>query len=458
MRLRTRLLGAALGAVLCGAAPLQAQEKAPGVGSGLTFSGAPTMQEILAQQKACEARKPPRKGAGTIGELTFRRLERIMVAVVKGEYVDSEKKLLELSENVSGDYEKAVVMQTLAYVYAMQNKHGQSIKAYEEALATGALPQQQHEQMMLNVAQLYLSINQDEKGVQALNKYIQESCNPTPDAHIMLGSIYADRKQWRDSLKHTDLALIKAKAPKESWLQLKLALHFELKEFPACSEVLVALIAMAPMKESYFKQLHGILNEIKRDNDALAVLALAERRGFVDEEPEFRLLSDMYMLMEIPVKAAQVLERGLAAKKVEPNEKNLERLANAWFQAREYGKSEAAMARAAQASGKGELWKQLASIQMEKEDWQSALESLKKAKQKGGNKNPGEVDFLTGVSATRLKQWKTAETALRAAMEHEKYVKQASEWLNHMREEYAYNNPDNGNGAEPAGDGKTQTN
>jgi tetratricopeptide (TPR) repeat protein len=426
----------------------------PNLGSGLTFTGAPTIQELQAQTKACEARKPQRKGAGTIGELTYRRLERIMVAVGKNEYAESETKLAELAQSTSGDYEKAIVLQTLAYVYAMQNKFAQAIKAYESALATESLPQLAHEQMLMNVASLYMQVDQDQKGIETLQKYMQESCNPSADAHIMLASVYADKKQWRESLKQADLAIIKAKAPKESWLQLKLALHSELRETARCAEVLIHLIAMAPIKETYFKQLHGILVEIKKDNEALAVLGLADRRGFLDEEPEFRTLSDMYMFMEIPLKAAQTLERGLQAKKVEPNEKNLEKLANAWFAAREYDKAEAAMARAAQASSKGELWKQLASIQIEQEDWKGAIESLKKAQQKGGHKNPGEVDFLLGVAATQAQQWKTAEAAFTSAMQHEKFVKQATEWMNHMREERAYHDADNGNSPAPAADAK----
>jgi tetratricopeptide (TPR) repeat protein len=192
------------------------------------------------------------------------------------------------------------------------------------------------------------------------------------------------------------------------------------------------------MKETYFKQLHGVLTEIKRDEQALAVLALTERRGFLDEEKEYVNLSNMYMYMDIPLKAAQILDRGLTAKQVQPTEKNLEKLANAWFAAREHEKAEEAMARAAQASDKGDLWKQVASIQMEREKWKEALASLQKAQQKGGSKNPGEVQFLMGVTATQLRQWKTAETALRAAMQHEKWVKPATEWLSHLHEEQAY--------------------
>lgn len=429
----------------------QEQEPEPNLGSGLTFTGAPTMQEILAQAKACDARKPARR-AGTISEVTYRRMERILVAVGKNEYAESEQKLAELATNAREEYEKAVIQQTLAYVYALQNKYAKAITSYEAALATNALPHAAHEQMMFNIAQMYMSENKLDKGEQMLKRYMDVSCNPVPEAHISLAMLLAERKSFRESLKQADLSLIKSRAPKESWLQLKLALHFELKEMPRCAEVLVHLIALSPMKETYFKQLHGVLTEIKKDSEALAVLALTERRGFLDEEKEYVNLANMYMFMDIPLKSAQILERGLAAKQVEPTEKNLEKLANAWFAAREHEKAEAAMSRAAQASDKGDLWKQVGSIQMEREKWKDALVSLQKAQQKGGSKNPGEVQFLIGVTATQLKQWQTAETALRAAMQHEKFVKPATEWLGHLQEERAYHEATtaNGDGKSPA--------
>ena len=127
------------------------------------------------------------------------------------------------------------------------------------------------------------------------------------------------------------------------------------------AEVLVHLVGLAPMKQEYWKQLSSMLLEIKKDPEALATLVLADRRGLIDEEHEFRNLSSMYMFLQIPLKAAQVLERGFAAKKVEPTERNFETLANAWLTAREWEKAEAAMASAAQVSDKGELYKRLGS-------------------------------------------------------------------------------------------------
>lgn len=448
--LRAELL--LLAALLAPAAGLRAAPETPSV--AYTFSDAPSLADIQAQQRACEARKPPRKAKGTISESTYRRMERIIEAIGKGEYAESEKKLLELNTNARGDYEKAIILQTLGFVYASQNKEAQAIKAFEQALATNSLPQQVHEGMMLNIAQLYISDDKWDKGMEALNAYLAESCNPQPDAHILLASVYAEKKRFRDSLTQVNLALAKARVAKEPWLQLKLALHYELKELPKCAEVLVVLVSLVPTKEDYWKQLSGILFEIKKDPESLAVLALAERRGYINEESEYRNLSNLYMFMQIPLKSAQLLERGLAEKAVQPTEKNLELLANAWLLAREYEKAESAMKRAAEASDKGELYKRLGQIQIENEDWKGALASLTKAQQKGGVKDPGELAFLIGVAAVQLKQWQTAEQALRTAMGFEKTAKIAAEWLSHLQSEYAFYNPPEAAPEEP----QTQTN
>ena len=426
-------------ALALAAAPARAADDTADLGGGMTFSDAPTPQEILAQQRACEAKKSPRKANGTISEGLYKRLERVVETLSKNQYAEAEKALLDLMGSTHNDYEKALVLQTLGFTYASESKkEDQAIKAFEQAIATNALPQQAHEQMMFNVAQLKVAAGKWDDGIAALNAYLTETCNPVPDAHIVLASVYAEKKRWRDMLKQVDLAIVKAKAPKEQWLQLKLAGHYELKELPRCAEVLVALVSMAPNKEEYWKQLSGILLEIKKDPESLAVLALAERRGYVDEEREFKNLSNMYMYMQIPYKAAVVMQKGLEAKVVEPTEKNLESLGNAWLGAREYDKAESAMQKAAQASAKGDLYMRLGQIQMESEKWKDALESMQKARAKGGLKEPGEAALDAGICAIQLRQWKTAESELRVAMGREKTQKAASEWMNNLQQELAY--------------------
>ncbi|HUS23710.1 MAG TPA: hypothetical protein VM369_02075 [Candidatus Binatia bacterium] len=425
-----RLAGPIVVAVLLASGAARAQDP----------DAAPTSEQIYAQQKACEARKPPRKAKGAISESLYRRMERVIDAISKNEYADSEKKLKEMTEDAHSDYEKAIVLQTLGFVYASENKNTQAIQTFKSALATNALPQVPHEQMMFNIAQLLISDNKHDAGIVQLREYLTESCNPVPDSHILLASVYAEKKSWHDALKQVNLAIAKAKTPKESWVQLRLALHYELKQMAACGQDLLLLVALAPNKEDYWKQLSSILFDIKKDPEALSTLALADRKGYINEEREFRNLASLYLYLSVPYKAGQVMQRGIDSKAVTPDEKNLQMMADSWLLAREYDKAEAALKRAAAVAENGELYKRLGTLYVQKEEWKKAIEALQKAQQKGGVKDPGDLVFLIGVCAVNLKQWQLAEASLQKAMTFEKTTKMAAEWMNHMRQEIQYQN------------------
>jgi hypothetical protein len=456
MRAAAALAAALL--VAAAARPALAQDAEPPIGSGLSLSGVPTLQELQAQQRACEARKPPRKARGAISEALYRRMERVLDQIGKNQYAEAEQKLNEMLGQANSDYEKAIVGQTLGFIYATTKREPQAIKAFEAALATEALPQQIHESMMLNIAQLYIMDNKYDQGMKQLNVYLAESCNPNPDAHVLLASAHTEKKQWREALRQVDLALVKSASPKEAWVQLKLALHYELKEYTKCAEALVVLVSMNPIKEEYWKQLSSMLFEIRKDPEALAVLSLADRRGTIDEESEFRNLANMYMYLQIPLKAGEVLQRGFDAKKVEPTEKNLEMLANAWLAARETTKAEAVLKKAAGVSSKGELYKQLGHIYAERMEWKAALEAFENARRKGNLKEPGDLQLLIAQAAIELKQWKRAEEALRAAMQNDKTAKMAAEWMAHLQREIEYAGRGQAAATPDAGAAETQTN
>lgn len=379
--------------------------------------------------------KKERKATGTLSESTYRQLERIHDLIAKNRNAEALEKLNGLLERAGNDYEKAVVYQTTAFVYVSQNNFKGALKAFETALQLDALPQQPYEQMLFNVAQLYFQDGQSDKAASKLEQYFAEATlSPPADAHILLASVYADRKRFRDALPQVDQALAKVKEPKESWLQLKLALHFELKQYPQCAEVLVRLIQLAPQKEDYWKQLSSVFFEVKQDKESLAVLALAERQGYIDTEGEFRNFANVYLLMGIPYKAAEVLQRGLDAKALKADEKTLTLLGDAWAMAREYGRAEPALKQAAALADRGEIYFRLAQIYLEDEKWKPALEMLDKAQAKGGLKKPGEAAFLTGVAAFNAGDTQRAIAALQRAMNYDESRNNATQWIGHIRQ------------------------
>lgn len=384
----------------------------------------------FAQKKDCDEKG----GNSSMSEGTYRALERIHEMIAEDNYKEAEERLTRMLDRGS-DYEKAVTNQTLGFVYIQQSDYKRGLAAFEKALALGSLPQLQAEQLKYNAGQLYIADGNYPKGIKTLEEYMAQACGEIPpEAHIQLAAGYAEQKQFRKALVQVDKALAKSKEPKEQWLQLKLALHYELKEFPNCAEVLVSLIALVPDKPEYWKQLNGIFFEIKKDPEALAVLALANRKGHLVKESEYRNLASIYMLLDVPYEAAETMEAGISAGKVEATQKNLEFIGDAWLTAREMNKSAAALKRAAQAENSGDVWKRLAQVLTELEDWSGAIEAADEAI-RAKTEDPGTAHMIKGVASFNANRPKAAIAAFRDASRFSGTRSQAQQWIAYVESE-----------------------
>ena len=332
-----------------------------------------------------------------------------------------------------GDYEKAVVSYNLGFAYSARNDNQAAAKAFSQALALNALPQAQHEQLEYNHGQLYIVAGQPDEGIRTLTEYMAHACNAVPaEAHLFLANALAERKRYKEALPQLDLALAAAPAPKESWVQLKLAMNFELKDYKACAQTLVQLIGLAPAKPDYWKQLSTMFYELKQDTEAVAVLALAERQGFVEKPNERKNLYNIYMMLDLPYKAGNLLQEAIDKGKMPPDEKNLEAVANAWINARESAKAEVVLKKLAGASERGEYFFKLGAMYGDDERWKESREMLAKAIQKGGLKKTGEAWMRLAVAHYNLKDTPDAQAALQKALNYDESRRQAGEWLRHL--------------------------
>lgn len=377
----------------------------------------------------------PRKASGLISEPFFRGIENATELIGKKKYDEAIDKLSKIAE-AGNDYEKAVAFYNLGFAYSSKNDLTGAGKAFQNALNLNALPQQQHEQLQFNLGQIYVANSQFDEGIRALEQYMTDACAPIPaEAHIFLANALSEKKRFREALPQIDLALSKSKQVKENWLQLKLALNYELKDFPACAQTLVQLIGLVPDKADYWKQLSSMFFEMKKDTESLAVLALAERQGFIEKPAEVRNLFNIYMLLELPFKAGTLMQESMDKGKVPVDEKNLDSLAGAWINARESVRAETVLKKLAGISEKGEYYYRLGGIYGDDERWKESREMMQKALAKGGVSRPGEAWMRIAVASYNLKEGKEATAALQKAAGFDETRKQAAEWLRHLQEE-----------------------
>lgn len=382
-----------------------------------------------------------------MSESTYRALERIHSMIAEDEYKEAEQRLLKMRDRGS-NYEKAVVNQTLGFVYIQQNDYRRGLEAFEQALKLNALPPKQQEQLMYNVGQLYVAAERYQEGIRALERYLAEACDPPPpEAHIQLAAAYAETKQYRKALQQVDLAISKAKEPKETWYQLKLALHYELKEYAKCADVLLILVSLVPDKPEYWKQLQGIYFELKQDADALAALSIAHRNNMLDKESEYRNLASIFMLLDVPLKAAEAMGDGLKKGIVEENQRNLEFLSDAYLAARELELAIKAQRRAAEISGDGKVWMRLAQMLAQEERWADAVEAVDRALAAGVD-DPGPAYMVKGQASYYMGRPKTAIEAFNQARRYDKTRKQAAMWIDFVRSEMVAAAAADGEGAQ----------
>ncbi|MGJ8667892.1 MAG: tetratricopeptide repeat protein [Oceanococcus sp.] len=376
--------------------------------------------------------------AQTLSELTYKRLAKIHELIGEEEYNEALQRLQKLESSVKrNEYEYAMVLQTYGFIWAQRGDYGKAASYFQKAIDLGSLPDHQVEQMKYSLGQFHVAVEEYREGIQVLNEYLKTAKTAVPpEARILLATAYAQTNQYRKALPPLTQAIRESKDPKESWLQLKLAMHYELKDYKSSANTLLQLVARFPVKKDYWKQLSGMFLELKKNPDALAVLALAERQGLLDANRELLNLTNLFLYLDIPYKAGKTLDEGLRKGIVEGKDDNYELLANAWLGAKEVDKAITALEQASKLTDDGEVVLRLAYLYVEREAWGKVIPTLEKAR-KLGVKEPGNTALLQGIAATEMGDHEAAIKAFSVAMKYDDTRKQAAAWLQHAQAEQA---------------------
>lgn len=396
---------------------------------------------LQAMAQASECGKERNKTGGALDEPTYKKLNDIYEDVGNELYDIAYDKLKVMINRAKGKYLKATLYQMMAQVEWARSNFESALYNFEQAVEIDALPDNIHFALMYQISQLYYM---QERYDEALDKLALWMCKVPPEkikpaAYVLKASIYAQKEDWKNVIPAIETAISMAEEPKESWYLLKLASHFELEQFPTAAQTLEIMIQNWPDKKDYWIQLSQIHYKLKKDDEALSVIALAYRRNMLDKQTDIMYLSNLYSNQDVPFKAAAVLQKGIEDGIVEASEKHWTMVADAWYAADEAEKALAAYEQAGKASTKGDIDLRRAYILVDMERWDEAVEALEAAIEKGGIKERklGEAYLLLGMSEFSLDNFSEASTAWGRASKYPKQKKAAQQWMNHMREERA---------------------
>lgn len=369
----------------------------------------------------------------TVSPWLYKKLQKTERLIASKSYGHAGKMLRMLLNKVDqGSYEQALVLRSLSSVYALQNQYGKAAEAMARCVALNVLPEQQQQQALLNLGQLYMATENYRKAVRILEPWLAENPAPNAELYVLLANAYAQLKQYRKALPYIQKAIRSSRKPVESWYQLNLALYYELNDYRSAARILQRMIQHFPDKKEYWEQLAAVYQQLKQYKKAVAIKDLAYRKGLLTREKEILDLANLFLYVDAPYKAGKLLTDEIQKGRVAGNSKNWELLANAWTQAREYKQAAAALETAARLNAKGRLYLQLGQVYVAQEQWRKAIMALNKAIEKGGLKHPGTAYILLGMSHYELQQLKSARQAFNKAAKYKKTRAAARQWLNYM--------------------------
>jgi len=335
-------------------------------------------------------------------------------------------------------YELAQLWNYYAYTYFTLERYKDAINAYENVLRQPDLPEALETGTLYTIAQLYFTTEEYQKAVDTIKRWFKVAKDPGENAYLLLGQGYYQLGKYKLALEpiKTAMQMVKARGevPKENLYLLLRVLYYELGDYKSMAGVIRELIAHYP-KTEYWLTLAGTYSELKRLDKQMSIMEMLYERGELTKGNQVLNLANLYLLHEVPYKAAKVLDKGIDGGIIEPQVKNLRLLSQAWQQAREDINAIEPLRRAAERSDDGELYVRLGQSYINLDRYQDAADALQAGLKRGGVKRADTANIMLGLALFELQKFEAAKRAFRSAQADKRSAKTASQWLSYVESE-----------------------
>lgn len=331
-------------------------------------------------------------------------------------------------------YEEAVVYQFMGFIYVNQNKIDDAIEVFSKCVEYNVLGNTQHQGTLFNIASLYGSKEQWDLAIASLMEFFKYEKDPAAESYIMTGIAYFQQGKPLEALPYITMANLKSLEPKQSWLELELAILFLNKRYDDAINIVKQLATYWPEKEKYWETMAGAYMEMQKDADALAALNLGYKNNSIEKKETLESLARLSLYLEIPYQAAVIMQENMDAGLIERNEDNLRLLLGAWTSAREFKEAIEVIDVLAPMIEDGSLFIQKAMLLNEMSDWDGIKEATEMALLDPNLENPGDVFILRGMAHTELEEYEQAIESFTEAIEvgTESNKRNAESWIEYV--------------------------
>lgn len=360
-------------------------------------------------------------------------LSKVHEDMEKGKNTEAINKLNKfISAGKLKNYDAAIVYQTMAYAENNLGNFTSAAKHFIKALSFEALPKKVAHDLYFSTAQLLIHIDKPKEGLNYLSKWFADEPKPKAEAHIIAATAYYQIKNYKQLIVHAKKALLLSDKPPLNWHELLLAGYYETKDYKSAATILEDIISQYPNKTDYWLQLAGIYHHLKQDKKALALYELSYTNGLLKKETILQLVKN-YLYLEMPYKAAKVLEKEMAIGDIEPNKEMLNLLVDSWLLAHENTKAESVFKEIIKKFNDDKSRLRLGQLYIESEKWNDVIKLLDVNLVSDDKALKSKVNLLLGIAQYHSKNLSQATRAFTQALSNKSTKDQAAWWLEHLK-------------------------
>ncbi len=392
--------------------------------------------DAFSQEKKKEQKT---RKAQSMTEKVYTKLTEAQELIETGETNEGLAKLREIEQMKRlSPYEYAQLYNYYAYTYFTLERYDDAIRSYEKVLSQPDLPEALETGTVYTLAQLYFTEEKYRKAIELINRWFTLVEKPTENAYLLLGQAYYQIDDFRKSLEPIKKAMQMVKArgeiPKENLYLLMRVNYYELNDYKNMANIIKEMLPYYD-KSEYWLTLAGAYSELKNMEGQMSIMEMLYERGDLPKGNQQLNLANLYLLHETPYRAAQLLDKGIKAKLIKAEIRNLRLLSQAWMQAKEFKRALPPLRRAAELSGKGDLYIRLGQALVNLDRYKEAVAALRNGLKKGGVKRTDSANIMLGLAYAEQKMYNQAKRAFQSAAKDRRSRKAANNWIAYLDSE-----------------------
>ncbi len=368
-------------------------------------------------------------------ETSYKVLSEAQELMESDSYAEAVIKLKQLLTKITNKtYDTAITYQTLGYAYYGLDDLEKANDAFIKALEKRVLPASVAHELEYIVAKLLVYLDDFKGALIYLNKWFEDETDPKAEAWLLAANIYHHMDQYKKMIPYLTKAISKTKNPPVNWYELLASAYIQTKQYKNAAKALEIVVKRSPTRKEAWLQLAAVYQLNKQDRKALAITELAYSKSYLDKDLILALANN-YMYLEMPYKAAILLEKEISSNMLESSKDNLELQANGWMLAQEPEKAAQAYQVLIEKYDDAKSHFQLGQIYYELEEWEKTINVLNHYVKMEDITHQGEAWLLLGIASYEINDKKESLKSFNRASVFKSTREQAKWWIEQIQVE-----------------------